>query len=241
MQVDFQSAYLVYKHTCVVTGKSYIGQTKDMKSRTIAHRKVGSGCAAFRNAIQKYGWNNFTTSILAENLTIDQANSLEPKFICEHNTLSPNGYNLTSGGLNHMVSEETRQKISESNKGKHRQSKTPEQKAKISASLKGRTVPPDVIAKSAASRRGVKRDAAVMQRIAAANTGKFRTTEQCQRISKSLAGKPKSAEHKLKISMSRTGQEHKKVTCPHCNTVGDIGAMSRWHLNNCKFQTGVPT
>lgn len=25
-----------------------------------------------------------------------------------------------------------------------------------------------------------------------------------------------------------------KITCPHCNKIGGIGAMRRWHLDNCK-------
>lgn len=56
----------------------------------------GSGVALWM-AYEKYGMDNFTTTILEE---CDDAklNELECKYIKEYNTLSPNGYNITKGG-----------------------------------------------------------------------------------------------------------------------------------------------
>ena len=91
--------YCVYKHTSP-SGKSYIGQTCNYIKRNKRHIK-NNDCPNFYNAIQKYGWNTFIHEILFENLTLVEANSLEEWCIREHNTLNPNGYNLTIGGLNH--------------------------------------------------------------------------------------------------------------------------------------------
>src|SRR5665811_1174384 len=99
--------YLIYKHTSP-SGKSYIGQTKNYERRCKEHQCSSSECRAFSSAIAKYTWDMFTHEILAEHLTIDEANVMEHQYIVDHNTIAPYGYNLTSGGLNRVVCEETR-------------------------------------------------------------------------------------------------------------------------------------
>ena len=75
--------WIIYKHTCRPTGKSYIGQTigtVDWRSR-----KNGSG---YKNspkliaAINKYGWDNFDHEILETNIqTQELANEREQYWI----------------------------------------------------------------------------------------------------------------------------------------------------------------
>jgi group I intron endonuclease len=112
-----EKTFVVYKHTCNITNKSYIGITINYEKRCKDHQKKYSGCRLFKNAINFYGWENFTHTILATGLTLHSANHFEEFFIYHFNSLSPCGYNLQSGGLNKFNSEETRKKISESNKG----------------------------------------------------------------------------------------------------------------------------
>jgi group I intron endonuclease len=230
------SLYLIYKHTCSITGKSYIGQTKNLKQRSKAHRRSDSNCTIFRNAIRKYGWNQFSTELLSVQLTADQANNLEPYFIIEHNTLTPNGYNIATGGLNHQHSTETKKKISESNKGKHRQPKTIEQKEKISQSLRFRKVPFDVIEKRSKATRGRKRSPEHILKTVLANTGKKRTEEQKHRMSVAQTGRVVSIETKKKMANAHKGKSQPKTVCPHCNKTGAASPMSRWHFNNCKVK-----
>lgn len=109
--------YLIYKHTSP-SGKSYIGQTNNYKRRCNSHKSQSNTCRIFANAIKKYTWDAFTHEILHENLSIDQANELEAIYILEHNTLSPNGYNLHTGGKNYKVSSETRVKLSLASRGR---------------------------------------------------------------------------------------------------------------------------
>lgn len=45
-------------------------------------------------------------------------------------------------------------------------------------------------------------------------------------------GKSFSEIHKKRISNACKGRPPTK--CPHCNKIGDIGNMKRWHFNNCK-------
>ncbi|MDD4242702.1 MAG: NUMOD3 domain-containing DNA-binding protein [Bacilli bacterium] len=108
--------YLIYKFTSP-SGKSYIGQTCDLKRRKILHKNTNT-CRAFHNAIKKYGFENFIEEILKENLTLEDANTFEEIYIEQYNTLAPNGYNLLSGGLNKIPSEETLNKMSKNSNNK---------------------------------------------------------------------------------------------------------------------------
>lgn len=124
-------SWCVYKHTLIETGQVYIGQTNNIKNRW--KPSAYKNCIKFYNAIQKYGWDNFTHEIIADNLTLEEANILETKFINEYDSIN-NGFNLNTGGDNKIASEETRQKMSETRKGVP---KSEEHKKAISNSLKG--------------------------------------------------------------------------------------------------------
>ena len=115
---------IIYKYTSP-SGKSYIGQTINPERRIIEHR-IMKGDTIFHRAIKKYGFENFQYEIL---VTVDLEDEQELKqkldffekfYIRKLHTFGENGYNMTAGGeglLGHTVSEETKQKISESLKG----------------------------------------------------------------------------------------------------------------------------
>lgn len=126
--------YTVYKHTCGTTGKSYIGITNNMRLRTSQHQSPTSKCTAFVEAIIKYGWTDFTTTILYDRVTIDEANIIESLCIEQHSTLFPAGYNLTGGGRVGLLSDETKRRISNSKVGHAHSDET---KRRISESMKG--------------------------------------------------------------------------------------------------------
>ena len=101
--------YVIYKFTSP-SGKSYIGQTCDFERRKKQHQST-SCSPAFANAIDKYGFENFIEEILEEHLNIDDANIQESYWIDYNNTMSPNGYNLMTGGRNCEKTEEHSAKI----------------------------------------------------------------------------------------------------------------------------------
>lgn len=93
-----------------------------------------------KKAIKKYGSRNFKREILIECETILEARKLEEDYINEYNTLVPIGYNIspTGGTLMGVHSEETKIKISKSNKGKHSKPFSENHKIKLSIAAKNR-------------------------------------------------------------------------------------------------------
>ena len=113
--------FLVYVHINKVNGKRYYGITSQKPKRRWSNGKGYLNNDHFTNSINKYGWNSFEHIIVARGLTEDEAKWLEVEMIAAHNTNNPEfGYNETKGGdgCSRPCSEETKQKISEANKGK---------------------------------------------------------------------------------------------------------------------------
>lgn len=109
--------FIVYKYTLKGTDKVYIGQTcTTLKQRAGCQGYKYKGCPDFYNAIQEFGWENFEVEILAGNLTLEEANILEDKYILEYNSIE-NGFNKNRGGWNHLWTEEQRQQMRERNLG----------------------------------------------------------------------------------------------------------------------------
>lgn len=106
-----------------VNDKCYIGQTKN----SIEHRfkqhisqiNCKNQCSALYAAIRKYGTDCFFTENLASGtFSKYDLNMLEIYFIDKYKTLSPDGYNLQTGGGSFSLNQEVRDKISNSLKGR---------------------------------------------------------------------------------------------------------------------------
>lgn len=111
----------IYKHTSP-SGKSYIGQTtRRLPEIRWKKGREYSTSPLILKAIEKYGWDNFTHEVLetveanTKRELVQKLNKFEEYYIFKLNTLVPNGYNLKTGGENHLVSEEVREKISKNN------------------------------------------------------------------------------------------------------------------------------
>jgi len=195
------NTYTIYMHTSP-SGKSYIGQTKNTKQRDAAHRIPSSRCTAFKNAIAKYGWENFSHTILADGLTLSEANALEEQLIARHNTLAPHGYNLRSGGENQLMSDDTKQKLSNMRRGKQR---TPEHQAKLNEAARQRVRTPEHQAKlNEAARRARSDD--TKQKISRALTGRAKTDEHKQKIKQTLSGREQTDDHKQHVQARKIGR-----------------------------------
>lgn len=143
--------YIVYLHTNKVNGMVYIGMT----CRTVEERWNSGyqGNPHFYRAIKKYGRNSFKHEVLAENLTKEEAEQLERFYISKYNSTDPKiGYNIENGGNSiGKHSEETKRKISESQKGRKF---TGEHIQNLSKSLKGRKITDEQRAKLSERMKG---------------------------------------------------------------------------------------
>ena len=117
----------IYQIERIVTGEKYIGQTIDqVGKRWSAHcRPSATGRSKIASAIQKYGKDAFEFSVLEVCETLDQLNEREIFLVKKLNTISPNGYNLTTGGLSYRPTQEVIEKIKLSKKSLPK--RTPEQ------------------------------------------------------------------------------------------------------------------
>ncbi len=120
------------------SGKKYVGiTTMSFASRWRQHRSVAKTRKtrqAICAAIRKYGPGQIKETVLVRDVPYEELLKLEQNMITSLNTLAPNGYNLTTGGECTRHSEESRRKMSASQKGRKHSAET---RAKISASNTG--------------------------------------------------------------------------------------------------------
>lgn len=189
--------FVVYRHVAP-NGKSYIGQTLNLSKRNHGHQSK-TGCRAFHAAINKYGWDNFTHEVLAEGLTLAEANTIEAEMISKYNTIAPHGYNLRSGGDNSRHSDETKALQRVAKLGRRH---TPEAIEKIRANSRNQSA--ETRAKISKTNTGKKRDQETRERMAEAMRGLKRSPEGCANIR--AAKQNISAETRAKISAAAKGR-----------------------------------
>jgi group I intron endonuclease len=107
----------IYKTTNLVNKKIYIGKYEGIKRNYLGSGKL------LRRAIEKYGKESFIREIIEDNITNKKILREREIFWIEYydSTNLDIGYNLTKGGdgsLGCSPSEETREKISQSGKGR---------------------------------------------------------------------------------------------------------------------------
>lgn len=251
--------YIVYCHTNKINGKKYIGITKNNPRR----RWGKAGCqyfkgGYFRNALDKYGWDNFSHDIIYRELSAEQAIEKERELIQKFKTTDKQyGYNATSGGeIRKVYTLETRQKMSLNRKGKTAGEKnplygkhhTPEAKAKIRAYAKNR--PPEVLKKISAANTGHKITEETRLKLSLAHKGlligeknpmfgRKHTKEAKEKISSANKfPKPHSEEHKKNISLAKIGKkmgkDHPnavKVLCINTGEIFDAISIARRKYN----------
>lgn len=207
MKIQNQKKYKVYKYTSP-SGKIYIGQTcRDLKKRAgsngIGYRKS----VHFYNAITKYGWKSFTVQIMANGLTLKEADWLEQYLISYyHSNESEYGYNISAGGkgVKGHMSEEQKLHISAATKGRV---KSELERKRLLEAFKGRSVSKESVEKRANS-----------------NRGKKRSEEQRKHISEGLKGRKLSPEHvekyrqrMLGIKMSESSKQKNRESNKYTN------------------------
>ena len=196
-------------------GKCYVGQTTQVPEvRFEQHRKrKGSHCKALAAAIAKHGHEAFEFTVIyvaAHKADIDEA---ERRLIAEHGAAAPAGYNIKEGG----------------SWGTH----SPETRAAISASNKGKTIPDSQRRASSERMTGTSPSVETRAKISAKLTGRKLDEELCTLMSicglkrhvekpfsdaskalmsKNRSGIPVSNERKQHLSRINTGKKHSEQT-----------------------------
>lgn len=111
----------IYKITNKINGKVYIGQTtRSVEQRWKEHKNLSKRKSQLylHRSMRKYGIENFIVSVIGTASNYEILNKYEQKAIKKFKSLSPNGYNSVTGGLNFQVSDCTKLKFSQSHGGK---------------------------------------------------------------------------------------------------------------------------
>ncbi len=110
---------IIYKVTCLVNNKIYIGQTtKSLNVRKTGHwndlKRRNKTKTRFQRALLKYGQDNFIWEILDESAkTLEELNQKEIDYIKLYNSINKNkGYNSDFGGKNSVRPKELGLKVS---------------------------------------------------------------------------------------------------------------------------------
>lgn len=126
LREDGLVALSIYKITCSITNKIYVGQTKkSLDERFKQHlRKAKKSletdrwgiCPRLFAAINKHGAENFSIELLDIAQNADELNEKEEHWIRKLNTVD-SGYNASYGGDSRRLSEESLIKLSKSKLG----------------------------------------------------------------------------------------------------------------------------
>lgn len=235
--------WCVYSHTNLINGKKYIGITSKIPEHRWGHNGSGYiGCTYFFNAINKYGWDNFSHEILYDGLSEEEAKNKEIELIKKYKTNDENyGYNLTAGGdgsLGREVSDETKQKIGDANRGtKHSE----ETKRLISERLIGNKYALGYHHTEETKRRlaeasrgnqhskGYHHTEEMKKHLSEVHKGRPKSEETRRKLSEANKGKKLSEETRRKISLSKIGKPH--AGAPHSEITKKILSEKKKQLH----------
>ena len=174
---------LVYIITNKINGKQYIGITSQpIHTRWINHissSKRNTTRIHLHAALRKYGHENFHQELLYESDSYDHILRMEQYFIELYDTYT-SGYNMTLGGegiVGYTHTQQTRQKISESNKG---QLVSKYQRECISRANKGKIHTQETRDKMSKSRTGKPLSSKHKESISKSHTGMKASKESIQ-------------------------------------------------------------
>ena len=190
----------IYKITNPI-GEIYIGQAVDIEKRWQQHRYESNwNYYKLYNSFRKYGVDNHTWEVQKECLR-EELNRIERYYQEEFDTVE--------NGLNHLyqeadekpkiLSEETKRKISEANKGKKGKPHSEESKRKISEAMKGIERSEETKRKISEAKRG----------NLGPNRGKKFSKEHKRKISEAMKGIERSEETKRKMSKAKKNMTDK--------------------------------
>lgn len=186
--------YKLYRITCLVSGKCYVGITGDSLAKRWAKHvyEARKKDYLFGRAILKYGKKNFTIEQIASAKGPFSAFEAEKLLIVQERTRTPFGYNSNDGGVGSINPDESvRQKL---RSFRH----SPETLAKMRLAQNNRS--PEWVANMVAAMKGVPKSES--SRALYSQLTKARMTDEMRaRISAALTGREVSPERKAANSI----------------------------------------
>lgn len=187
-----ETQFIVYKITNNLNGKCYIGQTYNHINKRIRKHiscSLNNPKCKIDKTIAKYDYINFKYEIIDFADSLNELNEKEIYWIKFYNSLVPNGYNLSSGGRNHITTNDTKEKLRFINKGKIVSDET---KQKIIKSTTGNNN----------HFFGKKHSDESKKKMSMYQKGKIISLESRKKMSLSQKGRIHSEETKKKMSLS---------------------------------------
>lgn len=229
--------YTIYKTTNNINGKYYIGAHK---TEIINDNYFGSGIA-LKEAINKYGIENFSKEILFIFETKEEMFKKEKEIISEEVVNDKMSYNMKIGGFggwDHIDSSGE----NNPNFGKElwKKGKSEEEIKEINAKRATYGEQNGMFGKTHSEE--------AKQKISEKNKLFNLTIEGQEKLKKSAASMskkwknvPKTEEQKLKMAESakKRWAEMEIVKCPYCEKEGKIVIMKQFHFDKCKFKQNL--
>lgn len=141
---------IIYKIINICNQKVYIGQTWSSMDHRFGQHTSSNSCIKLSNAIKKYGKENFNIEMIVSVETQELADQMEIFYINQFDSVNI-GYNIHPGGRGGKLTEGTKKKLSDINKGKIF---TEETRQKMSKAKKG--ISPKHKGKRTTSTTGIK-------------------------------------------------------------------------------------
>ena len=192
--------YYTYQITNLLNDKIYVGthKTKDLEDGYMGSGKV------LKNAIAKYGIENFKKDIIEYHDTSEQMFAKEKEIVNEEFIARTDVYNLRLGGFGGF------DHINKSGIPKMLGKKHTDETKQL---LREKTL--------AWSKKNPVHG---WQHLT-----NEQTVEYGRKGGLANTGKAKSEEHKKKLADANLGKAHATATCPHCGKTGGARAIKRWH------------
>jgi len=204
---------VIYRISNMVNGKIYIGKTSDT---FYCRYKGGNWWKHTKNNFlkedyHKFGAEAFIVDIIEAGLDSEDLKDLEEFLINSHNSLYPNGYNkVTYSGRKAILSEDSRKRMSESQKALRKRVENPFKGKKHTEESK-KLISEKV--KQAGYRHTEEHKAMMSKRMSGVNHygfGKSPSPEARQKMRNSHLGKKLTEEQKEKIRLANLGKCNSK-------------------------------
>jgi hypothetical protein len=225
----------IYKHTRLDTQEVfYIGIGSDNTGKYKRAHIKSNRSIYWKKIVNKCGYE---IAIILDNLTWEEACEKEKELIKLYGRKDLNEgslINMTDGGEGQFnPSSETREKLRQSQLGRKQTQEHIDKK--IQGQL-GKKRSNDTKEKMRESALKLNRKLSIedIERLKKARAEKGLSLESRKKMSDAHTGQSHTEESKEKIRQSKLGKKRPIGQCPHCNIVGAIASLTRYHFDNCK-------